>query len=145
MNDMLPTTAPDIRATRAVTDGVGLLLTYYAQPGDEPLAVTEFLYLAWLGTEWYPDGNAQEARPAGEPLPPVQFLSGGYVTQGDLIAFAGGVVADALVHEVSVTFNDGSQQVVRVERGAYLAVQLGVEGVRRVEALDDQGQTLHRH
>ena len=82
--------------------------------------------------------------PVSEPLPPVQFLTGAYFTEEWLLTFAGGLVTDPLVHEVSVTFSDGSQQVVRVERGAYVAVKLDVRGVRRVEALDAQGQILYR-
>ncbi len=145
MHDLLPASSPDIRVTIPVSGGIALLMTYYAQPDDQPLAVTEFLYLDRRAMSWYPDGNAHDFRPAGDPPPPIQFLYGSYVigNERDRCTFAGGLVTDPRVREVRVTFSDGSRQEIGVERGAYLAVQLGVERVNRVEAMDDKGRVLH--
>lgn len=143
---MLPVTALEVRVTQPVTGGLALLMTYNAQRDDQAIAVTEFLYLDQRGPVWYPDGNSYDVR-AGAESTPVQFLYGSYVigNDRDRCTFAGGLVTDPAVRRVAVTFDDGSQQVVTVTDSAYLAVQLGVTQVTRIEALDDQGQVLYQH
>jgi len=143
--------APFVRRTVPLASGVALLYTYDAQADDQLLAVTHLSYLDWRDPVWYPDGSQYDAREAGEPMPPVQFLTGSYVVNGgpdtpetpDWVTFAGGLVQDGAVRSVAVTFSDGSQEIVFVEQGAYLAAKLDVDGVARIEARDGQGSVLH--
>jgi hypothetical protein len=146
------TTPLRVRTQVSLSSGVALLYTYSALQDGQPVEIVRFSYLDWRDPVWYPDGDQFDIYSDNQPLSPVQFLMGTYVVNGgpdtparpDTVVFAGGLVHDPAVQQVRVVFNDGSQDVVAVEQGAYLVAKLDVERVLRIEALDSSGTVLYQ-
>jgi hypothetical protein len=137
-------TSPEVLITRQIPAGVIALFTYDAVQNGVPQKVTATWLFKRRGLGWMGAGGGSGGRPANEPPQPVDFgWSSGTDSDGTSYAAASGLVADPAVRLVAVVFDDGSREVVTVERGAYLAVKQGNQGVAKIEALGADGRVLH--
>jgi hypothetical protein len=134
----------EIRVARQLPDATAVLFTYESEQDGEQVLVESSMLLERGGFGWFPGSSSSTWYSVNEPLPPISFGAGSTGGDGKSYANASGLVTDPAVHEVAVTFSDGSREVSLVENGAYLVAKAGSMTVTKVEALDVQGNVLHQ-
>ncbi len=141
-----------VRASMKMDNRVFVMASYSGRIDNQPnkcVAVYEN-QRSVIGT-WFSSssGSGCSGVQGGEEPPPAPFESNGGSTGSNPnnpmsgYSYAYGLVNQAEITKIRVTWADGQQQEVGVTNGSFLAVHTGVTQQRKIEGINDKDEVLH--